>query len=212
MRIGVATADRPDGIFENQGTLIDNAIDAHMFLDEDGQYYLYYVQYPGFRIFVQPMLTPVQKMGEPLQIIVPTEPWEMKPYSLTEAPWMLKHRGTYYLLYSGGGADTQDYAIGYATAQSPTGPFTKYPGNPIVKKGNGVFGPGHCSVIKGADERLWMVYHQQSDESRGWNRIICIDRLWFDDKGILHSRATRGSPQPSPVTTAHPVGSAGLRP
>jgi beta-xylosidase len=75
-RIGVALSDRPDGVFKDQGTLIKNAIDAHMFLDEDRQYYLYYVQYPGFRIHVQPMESPVRKKGAPVPIIQATDPWE----------------------------------------------------------------------------------------------------------------------------------------
>jgi beta-xylosidase len=70
---------------------------------------------------------------------------------------MLKHRGLYYLLYSGGGADSQDYAIGYATAKSPVGPFTKYNGNPITTKDVNIFGPGHCAVVKTVDGQLWMV-------------------------------------------------------
>jgi beta-xylosidase len=175
-KIGVAVAERPDGTFVDQGVLIENAIDAHMFLDGDGKYYL------------------------PVRIIKPTEPWEMKHIPLTEAPWMLKHKGIYYLLYSGGSADSQHYAIGYATAKRPVGPFTKYTGNPIVKNGNGILGPGHLSVTKDFEGKLWMVYHQQKNESRGWNRIIGIDRLWFDDKGVLHGKATRGITQPAPAT------------
>jgi xylan 1,4-beta-xylosidase len=197
-RIGVAVSDLPDGVFKDHGTLIENAIDAHMFLDEDGRYYLYYVQYPGFRIHVQPMESPVRKKGIPVQALYATDPWEKKQAALTEAPWMLKHRGVYYLLYSASGADTEDYAIGYASAASPLGPFTKYAGNPIIKKGGNIFGPGHCSVIKTHDGQLWMVYHQQKDGSRGWNRIICIDPLWFDDQGVLHGKATRGTAMQAP--------------
>ena len=198
-RIGVALSDRPDGVFKDQGTLIEKAIDAHMYLDEDGQYYLYYVQYPGFRIHVQPMESPVRKKGDPVPLIQATDPWEKKQAALTEAPWMLKHQGVYYLLYSASGADTQDYAIGYARASSPLGPFTKYEGNPIIGKGSNIFGPGHCSVIKTRDGQLWMIYHQQKDGSRGWNRIICIDPLWFDDQGVLHGKATRGSVRQAPA-------------
>lgn len=197
-RIGVAVADRPDGVFQDRGTLIENAIDAHMFRDDDGRYYLYHVQYPGFKIFVQPMASLLHKKGDPVSIIQATEAWEQKQAALTEAPWMLKHRGIYYLLYSAGAADSQHYAIGYATAESPLGPFTKYPGNPLIKKGGNIFGPGHCSVTKAPDGRLWMVYHQQKDSSRGWNRIICIDPLWFDEQGVLHGRATRATARPSP--------------
>jgi beta-xylosidase len=201
-RIGVAISDQPDGSFTDRGALIKNAIDAHLFMDDDGTYYLYYAEYPAFRISVQPMESPVRKRGGPVHLIQPTEPWEKKGHPVTEAPWILKHEGTYYLLYSGGGADTADYAIGYATAKSPVGPFTKFPGNPIVKRGAGVFGPGHCSIIKDRSGNLWMVYHQKTDDVKGWNRIICIDPLWFDEHGILHGRATRATPEPAPETKA----------
>ena len=197
-RIGVAKAGRPDALFEDQGTLIDRAIDAHMFVDDDGRYYLYYVEYPGFRIHVQPMASPLRKKGDPGYLIQATDPWEKKQAALTEAPWMLKHRNVYYLLYSASGADSQEYAIGYATAKSPLGPFTKYGGNPIMQKGGNIFGPGHCSVTKASDGQLWMVYHQQKNGSRGWNRIICIDPLWFDDHGVLHGKATRGKALAAP--------------
>jgi len=197
-RIGVAVSDRPDGLFKDRGTLIENGIDAHMFRDEDNKYYLYYVQYPEFRIHVQPMTSPLHMKGNPIRIIQATDPWEQKNAALTEAPWMLKHRGVYYLLYSASGADSQDYAIGYATAASPLGPFAKYTGNPIIKKEDNIFGPGHCSVTKTGDGRLWMVYHQQKNSSRGWNRIICIDPLWFDEQGVLHGKATRGLSRPAP--------------
>ena len=171
-----------------------------MFLDDDGKYYLYYAAFPVFRIYVQPMKTPLRKKGRPVEILRPSEPWEMKQRPITEAPWLLKHKGTYYLLYSGGGPDTEDYAIGYATSKSPVGPFVKYSGNPIMKKGNGVFGPGHCAVVTTPDGRLWMVYHQKRDSSRGWDRIICIDALWFDDKGVLHGQPTRSEPKTAPFT------------
>lgn len=200
-RIGVATAQRPDGLFKDQGTLITDAIDAHMFQDDDGSYYLFYTTYPLFRIYVQPMETPLKKKGNPFQILQPTESWEKNHVPITEAPWMLKHAGVYYLLYSGGSADSENYAIGYATAERPTGPYEKYSGNPIVKKDKGIFGPGHVSVTEDMNGTLWMVYHQQKDSSPGWNRIICIDRLWFDERGILHTKATRSTPQTAPKTS-----------
>jgi xylan 1,4-beta-xylosidase len=169
-----------------------------MFLDDDGRYYLYYAEWPGMRIFVQPMESPLRKKGRPVELIRPTEPWERNHRPVAEAPFMLKHRGRYYLLYSGGSPDSADYAIGYATAENPLGPFSKYPGNPLMKRHNRVFGPGHCAVIKTPDGKLWMVYHQKTDASKGWDRIICIDRIWFDDKGVLHGEATRAAPRTAP--------------
>jgi len=211
-RIGVAVADRPDGTFADRATFFRNAIDAHMFRDEDGKYYLYYVQLPGFRIHVQRMKTPLQKQGEPVKVIWPTEPWEKIRGAVTEGPWMLKRGRTYYLLYSGTGADSLDYAIGYATANSPMGPFTKHPGNPIVKRGGGALGPGHGCVVTDSAGKLWSVYHQQKDGTRPWNRFICIDPLWFDAKGVLHGKATRGKSQPAPVVTAGKGGRSSDKP
>ena len=199
MRVGVAVADSPLGPFQDKGILVEDAIDGHLFRDDDGKLYLYYVKQPGFRITVQKMKSPLKKSNsKPKQIIHPTEPWEKIQGSVTEGPWMLKHNNKYYLLYSGTGASTLNYAIGYATAKRPMGPFKKYSGNPIVKRGNGVLGPGHGCVVKDNANKLWSVYHQQQDGSQEWNRFICIDPLWFDDKGILHGKATRGIPQPAP--------------
>ncbi|UCD34632.1 MAG: family 43 glycosylhydrolase [Nitrospiraceae bacterium] len=198
-QVGVAVADRPDGTLMNSRSLVSGAIDAHMFLDDDGRYFLYYVEYPAFRIHVQPMKNPLRKSGIPLQVISPTEPWEKNHVPITEAPWMIKHNGTYYLLYSGGGSDSRHYAVGYATAPSPIGPFVKHPANPVVREGNGIFGPGHVSVTRDRTGTLWMVYHRQKDKTRGWNRIICIDRLWFDQEGVLRVTPTRSTPQPAPV-------------
>jgi xylan 1,4-beta-xylosidase len=201
-RIGVASADRPDGVFSDIGTLIGNGIDAHMFRDEDGSYFLYYARYPEFGIFVQAMASPVSKKGDPVQVISPSEAWEVTEVPITEAPWMIKYRDVYYLLYSGGSADTEHYAIGYATAKSPSGPFTKYPGNPIIRSEGPVLGPGHASVVADRERKLWMVYHQQKDKTRGWNRIICIDPLWFDENGVLHGRPSRTEPRPAPAPAA----------
>jgi len=198
-RIGVAVADSPEGPFVDRATLFRNAIDAHMFRDGDGKYYLYYVRFPGFRICVQRMKTPLEKADKPIELIRPTEPWEKKRGAVTEGPWILKHKKTYYLMYSGTGANSLDYAVGYATSKSPAGPFRKHPGNPIIKRGGGALGPGHGCVVRDAAGKMWHVYHQQKDGSRPWNRFICIDPLWFDKKGVLHGKATRGKPQPAPA-------------
>ena len=226
--IGVAVADSPLGPFEDRGVLIERtgpadwrfapgedprgAIDAELFRDDDGRLYLYHVRTadydapaPGepfeLRVWVQPMESPTKTGGEPIFLLGPTEPWERASGNVTEGPVVLKRDGTYYLLYSGTGAASLNYAVGYATSDSPTGPFVKHPGNPIVARGGGAFGPGHGCVVRDAAGALWHVYHQQKDGSRRWNRFLCLDPLWFDDDGALHGRATRGAPQPAPATT-----------
>lgn len=196
--VGVAVADSPLGPFADRGTLATGAIDAHLFQDDDGALYLYYVNVARrrFKILVQPMSDPLTKCGPATVVLQPTDDWEKRRGTVTEGPWMLKHDGVYYLMYSGSGANGPDYAIGYAAAGSPLGPFTKYSGNPIAKRGNGVFGPGHHCVVTGPDGGLWMVYHQQSSEEIGWKRFLAIDPLWFDESGDLHAKTTRGTDEP----------------
>ncbi len=201
-RIGVAVADSPVGKFEDKGTLVMGAIDAHMFRDDDGRLYLYYATYPSLNIYVQAMDSLSTKSKKaPVKLLAPREAWERKHILVTEAPWMLRHKGVYYLIYSGGGSYSMDYAIGYASSKSPTGPFQRYPGNPILKKGDGVFGPGHGSVVADSDGKIWIVYHQKQSAARDWMRFIAIDPIWFDEEGVLHGRATRSAAHPAPVVS-----------
>lgn len=197
--IGVAVADKPEGPFMDRRVLAEPAIDAHLFQDDDGAFYLYYVDLAGgFKIVAQPMADPLMPKGERTVVIRPTEEWEKRSGEVTEGPFMLKRRGIYYLTYSGTGADSPNYGIGYATAKSPLGPFEKYAGNPIVHRGGNVLGPGHHCVVEGPDKRLWLVYHQKWNDDKSFKRFLAIDPIWFDEQGVLHAKATRGTDEPAP--------------
>ncbi|MCP5065055.1 MAG: family 43 glycosylhydrolase [bacterium] len=209
-RVGVAVASDPEGPFEDQGILLEDAIDPHMFRDHDGKYYLYYesladveatirsLSIPTGRIFVQPMAGPLQTSGEPRLLLEPDESWERGWFRIVEGPWMLVRDGSYYLMYSGNAAFNANYAIGYAVGPTPLGPFRKAPINPIAARGNGVFGPGHHSVVTGPDGELWMVYHQKASSDWAWDRFICIDRLEWDSDGALHVTPTPMRQQETP--------------
>ncbi|HOX55367.1 MAG TPA: glycoside hydrolase family 43 protein [Candidatus Paceibacterota bacterium] len=198
-QVGVAVADSPLGPFTDKAALASHSIDAHLFQDDDGSLYLYYVDLSGgFKILVQPMADPLTKRGEPKVLIRPEQDWEKANGEVTEGPFILKRQGTYYLTYSGSGADTPDYAIGYATSQSPSGPFVRYAGNPIARRGGSVIGPGHHCVVEGPDGKLWLVYHQKWNAERGWRRFLALDPIWFDEQGVLHTKLSRGTDQPAP--------------
>ena len=198
-QIGVAVADSPLGPFTDKGALVPDSIDADLFQDDDGSLYLYYVELAGgFKIFVQPMADPLHKQGERKVMIRPTEEWEKRSGAVTEGPFMIKHKGTYYLTYSGTGADSPNYGIGYATSKSPTGPFVKYAGNPIVHRGGEVLGPGHHCIVEGPDQKLWLVYHQKWDADQSFHRFLAIDPIWFDAQGVLHAKVSRGTDEPAP--------------
>lgn len=189
--VGVADAAGPLGPFTIRRKLFDRAIDAHLFRDDDGRLYLYFVQLPGFRITVQPMANPTEPAGEARVVIQPESDWETRNGHVTEGPWMIKHAGRYYLIYSGSGADTPDYAVGYATSASPLGPFTRARNNPIIQRAEGLFGPGHGCAVRDREGKWWHVYHQKRTARIEWDRFICLDPLWFDEEGLLHGRATR---------------------
>jgi beta-xylosidase len=173
---------------------------------------LYYVDLVGgFKIMAQRMSDPLTKIGEPKQMIHPTEPWEMKSGRVTEGPFMLKHNGTYYLMFSGTGADSPNYGIGYATSKSPMGPFVKYAGNPIAHRSDKIFGPGHHCVVEGPDKKLWMLYHQKIRDDISWPRFLALDPIWFDAKGILHARVSKGVDEPAPQLSSHSKSAAPSR-
>ena len=196
-QIGVAVAESPLGPFADKGPLATQSIDADLFQDDDGSLYLYYVELAdGFKIMVQPMANPLSKKGEPKVLIRPTEEWEKRSGEVTEGPFMLKHNGNYYLMFSGSGADSPNYGIGYATSKSPTGPFVKYTGNPIVHRGGKVLGPGHHCVVEGPDGKLWLVYHQKWNADQNFHRFLAIDPVWFDAEGVLHAKVSRDTDEP----------------
>jgi len=218
MNIGIATATSPIGPFEDQGILIENAIDAHMY-HEDGQYYMYYSsadydpdlslvdividRLTGNKgkenILVQKMSSPITKIGEPKLLLEPTVDWERGFFvDINEGAWMYKHADTYYLMYSGNETMFGEYAIGYATSSSPMGPFIKHPNNPIISATTaedgkpGIYSPGHHSVVRDEDGTDWIIYHQKKSY---WDvslsrRYTCRDQLLVDDQGQLVVEAT----------------------
>ncbi|MCK4966664.1 family 43 glycosylhydrolase, partial [bacterium] len=118
-----------------------------------------------------------------------------------EGPFILKHSGTYYMTYSANHYRHPFYGIGYATANSPMGPWEKSRDNPLVAQNPeiDVAGPGHNSITTSPDgEELFMVYHTHADAKKMRGRVLNIDRLIFDKMGKLKLIGPTRSPQPLP--------------
>ncbi len=204
--IGVASCGTPDGDFTDIRTGM-GGIDANLFRDDDGSLYLYKAG-----VGVMRMSNPTTPVGSWTGLFGPTDPWECSgSYCANEGPWMVKHDGTYYLMYSGSGWKGPTYAVGYATSSSPTGPFTKFEGNPVIHKSSydSVYGPGHHSTIRDENGVYWVVYHQRVTSEYGGShpsgRHICIDPMWFDSRGVIYCRPTRGKVRPAPGTNPWPT-------
>ncbi len=221
LRICIAEADQPEGPFiDLYAPLFDNGfgcIDGHIFVDK-GKPYLYYEMvgvvgepwkdngYFWGNIFGATLKNDLSGLtAAPKLCVYPTQPWEgiesMKARS-TEGMTVFKHNEKYYMTYSANHYADPNYGIGYAVADSPLGLWTKYEGNPILQKDipKRVSGPGHNSLIKSPNGTEWFcVYHTHADfDNPSGKRILNIDRMLIDEKGIISIKGPTRSPQPLP--------------
>ena len=168
--IAIASSDSPLGPFKNESKKpifeTGNQIDPFIFIDDDGKKYLYHVKLTsGNRIFVVELNDDLQsiKPGTLTECISGTLPWENTQntdWPVTEGPTVLKHNGLYYMIYSANDFRNPDYAVGYATSQSPFGPWEKSTNSPIIsKKNTGHNGVGHGDAFLDKNNKMHYVLH-----------------------------------------------------
>jgi beta-xylosidase len=207
LRLGVALADSPLGPFTDafNRPMFDlgfATIDGHVFFDDDGHIYLYYSRDCSENIvdgihesdlYVAELAPDLLSLkSEPILITRPEQPWEIRSgneWRWNEGPFLLKHAGRYYLMYSANFFASRDYAVGYAVAERPTGPFVKSTHNPVLASPSPeISGPGHNSVTTTPDGKtLMIVYHIHTDpKNPSDNRQVCMDRMGFREDGSLY--------------------------
>lgn len=144
-----------------------------------------------------------QVIGEPILLLRPpttmnnkqTE-WESRSVTngeinrrWTEGSTVFKHNNRYYMTYSANYYAGKHYAVGYATSDSPLGPFTKANNNPILEKntekGGVVTGTGHNNFVYDQNKTpKYIVYHGRT-KATGNDRMVFIDQVKFSNKGKL---------------------------
>jgi Beta-xylosidase len=179
--IAVATSDSPLGPFtqtEKKPLHDVKEIDPHVFVDDNGKSYLYFVRFANGNVTYGAELNDdwmSVKENSITPCITQSQEWEVvsgTQWPVTEAPAMLKHKNLYYLFYTANDFRSPAYNVGYATAPSPLGPFTKYEGNPIIRKTGDLQGTGHCAFVMVGDS-LTMYYHAHySPQQVGPRRIV----------------------------------------
>lgn len=173
VRMCVAVADKPEGPFREvvaRMPLIGRAvIDPDVFIDTDGTPYLYFVadiseNNGSGQIYVVKLSDDLlSAVGEPVACISPSQLWEGTVWN--EAPLVLKHGEQYVLMYSGSFWGSHDYAVGYATAPTPMGPWNKCDENPILRRHAGLVGTAHNAVAPSPDGKsLLMFFHAHRGE------------------------------------------------
>lgn len=164
-------------------------IDSYIFKDDDGRHYLYHVRFSdGNYLWVAEFDLENGKIKpETLRkCFEQTEPWEATPaYAsapIMEGPTVIKLRDKYYLFYSANHYMNIDYAVGYAVADSPYGPWIKQSDSPIIHRSIvGENGSGHGDLFEGLDGQLYYVYHVHFDQQQVTprrTRIVPIIRQW----------------------------------
>lgn len=193
-KIGVAVGDNPLGPFtdpldsalihtHSKGVVCNrDFIDPCVFIDDDGQAYLYMGQ----------LVVNAVKLNEDMIS------YDGKVYLLEgtkgffEAIWMHKYKGKYYLSYS-----STDGQIEYCMSDNPLGPF-EYKGVILEKMNSGT---NHHSIVEYKGQ--WYLFYHNADlyfrntpeeePKFGWTeggihpfrRSICFDKLYYNEDGTI---------------------------
>eukprot|EP00887_Chlorella_sp_A99_P000256 scaffold13.g256.t1 len=204
--IYVARAANPCGPWQyHAGPLTDpGMLDPHYFRDDNGKEYLY-ASGIGVGIWMwdlSPDLTTVSNKQFVFSHASMPEAWV--PEIINEGPIMLKRRGTYYLVYSGNGCCNNIlYGLGYATAPTPRGPWSKSKYNPILWYTANTVGTGHNAFAMSPSGNLVTIYHIINGMSTTDDRRLAIDLAEFvpDPAGgpdILKIHGPTRTPQAAP--------------
>ena len=162
-------------------------IDPFIFTDDDGKTYLYHVRFNnGNYLWVAAYDKNTMSIDPSTlkQCLGNTEAWENTPdypaAPIMEGPTVIKHKGKYYLFYSANHFMSRDYAVGYAVADSPMGPWHKPANNRIIHRSIvGENGSGHGDVFADKKGNLFYVYHVHNSNHAVSPRLTRIVPLHF---------------------------------
>ncbi|HEX2853932.1 MAG TPA: glycoside hydrolase family 43 protein [Opitutaceae bacterium] len=190
--IAVAVADKPTGPFKDArgSAIITNDmttdtkiawddIDPAIFIDDDGQAYLFWgntrCRYAKLKANMIELDGPIQTVDVP---------------GFTEAAWVHKRNGLYYLSYAYGFPEK----TAYATSKSIEGPWT-YRGLLTELAGN--CNTNHQAILE-FKGRSYFIYHNGGTAKGGsFRRSVCIDYLDYHPDGTL-KRVVQSSEGVSP--------------
>ncbi len=203
--IWAGVADQPLGPWKDANggkPLVDwgfrpgyHMIDAEAFVDSDGAAYLYW---GSGHNWVNGKCWVVKLKAD--MVSFDGEVKDVTPAHYFEAPFMVKHKDTYYLMYSDGKTIEDTYQVHYAMGKTPMGPFEEAANSPILvtDPGNQISSPGHHSVFE-RDGKHYILYHRHSIpfDPAFIGRQVCVDELRFTKEGLMEKiRPTHEAPAP----------------
>lgn len=182
--IGVAVADSPVGPFVDLGRPLiadgefpGRAIDPSVFVDVDGEAYLYWGNTVAHGVRLDGDMVSFDRDR--------VVSWE--PTGFREAAWVHERAGTYYLSWSENDTREVDYRVRYATSSGALGPWTDR--GILLEKDpeRGILATGHHSILRIPDSDEWLIaYHRFAiPGGSGYRREVVIDRLQHSADGLL---------------------------
>lgn len=186
-------SDAPEGPWKNvkadggpfiatQRSINVHTIDAEVFLNDNGKAYLYWGSgwdWKDGHCFVA-------ELNDQMDAFIST-PKDITPPGYFEAPYMVKRKDTYYLMYSDGKCTDSTYKVRYSTSNNPIGPWAEGKNSPVLatEAANNITGPGHHTMLL-YKKKYYIVYHRIADaKAKDLLREICIDELHFDKDGSI---------------------------
>ena len=223
--IRVARSPSPLGPFtDQQVSLTPNekfAIDAHPFVDDDGSRYLYFARdvldadRPGTHLAVVPLETWTSAAPQSFDVLAPHADWQIYErdremygshydWHTLEGPTVVRRHDRYWLTYSGGAWTGAGYAISWAVADTPLGPWHAAPADrpALLATTDELIGPGHNSLTVAPDGNDAIAFHAW-DEAH-LQRQLNVHHITFEPEGPRVDGPIRGpsiSVQPRPVFT-----------
>lgn len=174
MSIGVATSDCPSGPFTPEPEPIQGAsgIDPNVFIDKDGQAYLYW---SGRGMAVAKLKENMTELASERQEI------KDLPKGMKEGPFLFERNGVYYFTYPH--VENKIERLEYAVGDNPLGPF-QFKGVIMDESPTGCW-TNHHSVVEYRGQ--WYLFYHHNDLSPNFdkNRSIRADSLFFEPDGSI---------------------------
>lgn len=167
-------ANWPQPLVPLNGPKGTKGIDAEVFVDDDGQPYLYWAQRGASKLSKD-----MTRLEGEVQTI------QTKRGGYTEGPIFFKRKGIYYFLYTLGGHEHYQYAYVYSKT-SPLGPWIG-PDNDVIATSDraaNVIGPGHGGVLSRADKDQYILTYLEFGRG-GTSRQLFATQLEFNDDGTI---------------------------
>ncbi|HEU5073301.1 MAG TPA: family 43 glycosylhydrolase [Polyangiaceae bacterium] len=186
--IGVAVADSPIGPFEDAigEPLVSNYqyIDPTVFVDDDGQAYLYFGNPRLWYVELNDDMTSFT--GQVTQIENTTQSFGERsgdadrPTLYEEGPWFYKRNDQYYMIFAMGPLPER---IGYATSSAPLGPWT-YRGV-IMESQSGHAFTNHAGVVDFKGKSYFFYHTQELPGGGGYKRSVAVEEFSYGADGSI---------------------------